>query len=346
MRFEPELTDGANAGLGIMQDIIKSAHAKFPDLSTADLWTMAGTVAVKLLGGPDISFQYGRQDAADATACPPNGRLPDASQGAEHLRDVFYRMGFDDRDIVALSGAHTLGSCHELRSGFDGPWTKNPLKFDNEYFKNLLELEWTPRKWDGPMQYEDPSGTLMMLPTDLALIQDEKFLVYVKAYAEDEKLFFHDFAKAFAELLSKGCPSHCQPGAAMNMTAHEVTPEKQYRDLAMHGSVNRMKEVLAGAEVLDVNAAEAHSGRTALHKAAFFGHAHVVTYLVSLGVQINVQDGDGDTALHDAARLGHLPVVQALLQAGVDKSIFNRDGKLASDLAAANGKDVVVEALA
>jgi len=27
--------------------------------------------------------------------------------GAAHLRDVFYRMGFDDREIVALSGAGT-----------------------------------------------------------------------------------------------------------------------------------------------------------------------------------------------------------------------------------------------
>lgn len=39
-------------------------------------------------------------------------QLPDASQGAEHLREVFYRMGFNDREIVALSGAHTLGRCH------------------------------------------------------------------------------------------------------------------------------------------------------------------------------------------------------------------------------------------
>lgn len=39
-------------------------------------------------------------------------QLPDASQGAEHLREVFYRMGFNDREIVALSGGHTLGRCH------------------------------------------------------------------------------------------------------------------------------------------------------------------------------------------------------------------------------------------
>jgi catalase (peroxidase I) len=165
MRFEPEVTDGANAGLALMQDILKPVKEKFPELSYADLWTMAGTQAVELMGGPTIPFNYGRTDAADASSCPPNGRLPDAAQGAQHLRDVFYRMGFGDKEIVALSGAHTLGSCHRLRSGFDGPWTHNPLKFDNEYFKNLLELEWTVRDWDGPEQFQDPSGKLMMLPS-------------------------------------------------------------------------------------------------------------------------------------------------------------------------------------
>lgn len=28
--------------------------------------------------------------------------------GALHLRDIFYRMGLTDKDIVALSGGHTL----------------------------------------------------------------------------------------------------------------------------------------------------------------------------------------------------------------------------------------------
>ena len=64
----------------------------------------------------------------------PDGRLPDAKQGHEHLRDIFYRMGFVDKEIVALSGAHALGRAHPDRSGFDGPWTKEPLIFDNSYF--------------------------------------------------------------------------------------------------------------------------------------------------------------------------------------------------------------------
>jgi catalase (peroxidase I) len=39
----------------------------------------------------------------------PDGRLPDAAQGAQHVRDIFYRMGFNDQEIVALLGAHALG---------------------------------------------------------------------------------------------------------------------------------------------------------------------------------------------------------------------------------------------
>jgi cytochrome c peroxidase len=51
----------------------------------------------------------GRSDAADARACPPVGRLPDASKTQDHIRDVFYRMGLNDQEIVALAGAHSLG---------------------------------------------------------------------------------------------------------------------------------------------------------------------------------------------------------------------------------------------
>ena len=55
-------------------------------------------------------------------------RLPDADKGSkkmtiEHVRNVFNRMGFNDREIVALLGAHALGRCHTDASGYWGPWT-------------------------------------------------------------------------------------------------------------------------------------------------------------------------------------------------------------------------------
>ena len=109
MRFEPEITDGANAGLAMMQNILKPVKQRYPKLSYADLWTIAGCQAIKLMGGPDVEFKFGRKDDKDGRNCPMNGRLPDAALGAEHLREVFYRMGFDDKEIVALSGAVRYG---------------------------------------------------------------------------------------------------------------------------------------------------------------------------------------------------------------------------------------------
>ncbi|CAN0432401.1 unnamed protein product, partial [Hapterophycus canaliculatus] len=42
--------------------------------------------------------------------CPILPPLPNRNGSSQdHLRNVFYRMGFGDEGIVALSGAHTLG---------------------------------------------------------------------------------------------------------------------------------------------------------------------------------------------------------------------------------------------
>jgi ankyrin repeat protein len=179
-----------------------------------------------------------------------------------------------------------------------------------------------------------------------------QFRPYVQAYAEDEQLFFKDFAEAFAALLAKGCPASVQPASAPAEFAAAATADgtaadvdKDFRDLAMHGSLERMK-ALEGAGGVNVNSVEAYSKRTALHKAAFFGHAHVVEYLLGLGADPNARDADGDAPLHDAARLGHAAVVRALLAAGADRALTNADGKTPSSLAAANDKTLVVEALA
>ncbi|KAM1650845.1 hypothetical protein FF1_003482 [Malus domestica] len=87
-------------------------------------------------------------------------------------------MGLSDKDIVALSGGHTLTcllcvicshlirKAHPNRSGFDGPWTKEPLQFDNSYFVELL----------------NESEGLLKLPTDAALVADPEFRKYVDLY--------------------------------------------------------------------------------------------------------------------------------------------------------------------
>jgi catalase (peroxidase I) len=128
MRFAPESDDPANEGLHIVRDLLHKVKVAHPNISYADLYACAGCVAVEFLGGPRIPFNFGRSDHDDGARCPAHGRLPDASKDMAHLRLVFGRMGFNDREIVALSGGHTLGRMHKVRSGYDGPWTSQPLK--------------------------------------------------------------------------------------------------------------------------------------------------------------------------------------------------------------------------
>ena len=44
----------------------------------------------------------------------------------------------------------------------------------------------------------------MMLPTDMALIEDAAFLQWVRRYAKDKDLFFADFTKVFDKLMELG----------------------------------------------------------------------------------------------------------------------------------------------
>lgn len=215
MKFSPEANWGANAGLLDARAVIEEVAAS-SGLSRADAYTLAGVVAIAEMGGPDVKWRAGRSDSPDGKTSPPDGRLPDADKGTikgtiQHIRDIFYRMGFNDREIVALSGAHALGRCHENASGYWGPWTRAETTFSNEYYRLLLEENWTlktthgGKPWTGPDQFETPDGDLMMLPSDMALMWDKTFLTIVQEYAKDEDKFFADFAAAFSKLLELGC---------------------------------------------------------------------------------------------------------------------------------------------
>ncbi len=187
MKHPAELAHAANNGLEIAVRLLEPIKEQFPILSYADFYQLAGVVAVEVTGGPDVPFHPGRADKPEP---PPEGRLPDASKGSDHLRDVFaHTMGLSDQDIVALSGGHTLGRCHKERSGFDGPWTTNPLIFDNTYFKELLSGE---------------KEGLLQLPSDKALLTDPVFRPLVEKYAADEDAFFDDYAEAHLKLSELG----------------------------------------------------------------------------------------------------------------------------------------------
>jgi len=200
--------DPANAGLEIALEKLKPIYEKHSWITHSDLYTLAGATSIEHMSGPVIPWRPGRKDIKDKSLCPAHGRLPDASQGTSHIKDVFGKaMEFSDQETVALIGCHVLGRCHADRSGYDGKWVHNPIRFSNQYFIQLTRQKWNKRKWDGPEQFETEDGELMMLPTDTALLEDP-WRKWVDIYAKDKERFFKDFAKAFNKLMELGLPTN------------------------------------------------------------------------------------------------------------------------------------------
>lgn len=230
LRYSPELIHRGNRGLIKALYLIDPIKDKYPKVSYADLYQMCSATAIELAGGPKIKMRYGRVDTPGSINCPKEGYLPDAGppNPAAHLRKVFYRMGCTDQEIVVLSGGHTLGRARPERSGWgkeetkytkDGPgtpggqsWTVEWLKFDNSYFKEILE-----------QKDED----LLVLPTDAILAKDPKFREYVEKYAADQDLFFADYSAAHTKMSEVGAKFDPPEGIFIEDVVVKVpTPDK------------------------------------------------------------------------------------------------------------------------
>ena len=159
------------------------------------------------MGGPRIRTRFGRVDATSSAESVPEqeGRLPDGDKGVDHLREIFHPKGFSDREIVALSGAHTVGGCKAERSCFDGEWTEKSRVFDNSYFTDLLTKTYEPETVaaTGCPQHRSRAGTIMLV-SDLALLEDPAFKAVVEEYAADQSLFFEEYASAWIKLQENG----------------------------------------------------------------------------------------------------------------------------------------------
>jgi catalase-peroxidase len=183
----------------------------------------------------------------------PNAR-PDPLAAARDIRETFGRMAMNDEETVALiAGGHTFGKAHgaadpgghvgpdpegatiaeqgfgwkntfgsgagphAITSGLEGAWTTNPIRWDNNYFDNLLGYEWELTKSPaGAHQWKpkDGAGTgtvpdahepsrkhaPMMFTTDLALKTDPAYAKISKRFHENPDLFADAFAKAWFKL--------------------------------------------------------------------------------------------------------------------------------------------------
>ena len=182
----------------------------------------------------------------------PNG-VADPIKSAFDVRDTFGRMAMNDEETVALvAGGHTFGKSHgagdpalvgpepeaaklqemglgwinafesgkgvhTTTSGIEGAWTTNPIVWDNDYFKILLENDFELVKSPAGAQQWIPKGGVMdgtvpdahdpsrrhapiMTTADLALKFDPEYAKISRRFYENPAEFADAFARAWFKL--------------------------------------------------------------------------------------------------------------------------------------------------
>ncbi|KAJ7543894.1 hypothetical protein O6H91_09G057400 [Diphasiastrum complanatum] len=206
-------------------EVIFSAKQKLEQIcprivSCADIIALSARESVLLAGGPYYPLATGRRDGLISIAKLAESNLPSPFDNMTSLTSSFTKRGFDVADMVALLGAHTIGSshCRFFRSrlyNFSGTGFPDPtinkqylellkkvcpccssppldaavsldlgseLSFDSSYFRNL----------------EEGKGTLKV---DQELVASDIFIAgIVGEYSIDENAFFLQFAKAMMKL--------------------------------------------------------------------------------------------------------------------------------------------------
>ncbi|KAK8587077.1 hypothetical protein V6N13_086083 [Hibiscus sabdariffa] len=187
-------------------------------VSCADILALAARDSVVLTGGPYWDVPLGRRDSKGASLRGSNNNIPGPNSKFQTILTKFKLQGLNIVDLVTLSGSHTIGNaqCTNFRqrlynqSGNGKPdYTLNksyaarlrarcptsgsdqnlfyldfvsPVKFDNNYFKNLLAYKG-------------------LLSSDQVLFtKNDVSRELVKKYAYNQELFFEQFTKSIIKM--------------------------------------------------------------------------------------------------------------------------------------------------
>ncbi|XP_073151687.1 cationic peroxidase 1-like [Henckelia pumila] len=213
--FTGEKGAGPNAnslrGFDVIDTIKTQVERSCPRVvSCADILAVAARDGVVALQGPSWSVALGRRDSTTASLSAANSQIPGPALNLNALISSFSNKGFTARELVALSGSHTIGQarCSTFRnrlyneanintsfaaalrpncpsSGGDSNLspldTVSPAVFNNDYFKNLLSLKG-------------------LLHSDQQLFNNGSTDAQVSAYSSNSATFFNDFASAMVKM--------------------------------------------------------------------------------------------------------------------------------------------------
>ncbi|KAF3454825.1 hypothetical protein FNV43_RR05273 [Rhamnella rubrinervis] len=216
--FRGEKTAGPNnnsvRGFNVVDQIKSKVEQVCPGVvSCADILAIAARDSVVILGGPNWDVKLGRRDSKSASFSDANsGVIPPPTASLSQLTNRFNNKGLSQKDMVALSGAHTIGKarCTVFRNRIynennidrsfantrqktcprtagSGDNNLAPLdvqtqnNFDNDYFKNLINKKG-------------------LLHSDQVLHNGGSADSLVEKYSKDAESFNSDFVTAMIKM--------------------------------------------------------------------------------------------------------------------------------------------------
>ncbi|KAL8488944.1 hypothetical protein ACS0TY_025018 [Phlomoides rotata] len=186
-------------------------------VSCADILALATRDVVNLAGGSFYQVELGRRDGRVSTIASVQRILPGPGNTMDQLIATFSRFGLDVTDLVALSGAHSLGFSHcsrfakriynfSPRSRIDPALNPQyalqlrqmcPINVDPRIAINMDPV--TPRTFDNAY-YRNLQGGRGLFSSDQVLFTDSRSRPIVDRFASSAAAFNQAFGVAMTKL--------------------------------------------------------------------------------------------------------------------------------------------------
>ncbi|KAL3747912.1 hypothetical protein ACJRO7_016691 [Eucalyptus globulus] len=218
-----EQNDPANTSLGGFS-VIDSAKRVLElfcpgTVSCADIIALAARDAVELTGGPAVQIPTGRKDGRVSAASNVRPNIVDTSFTINEMIKLFSSKGLSLADLVALSGAHTIGAAHcsafsdRFQADSKGKFTLIDSSLDKNYAEELMRR--CPAGASPSITVNtDPETSLSfdnqyyrnlllhkgLFQSDSVLVKDNRTREKVENFANDQDSFFASWAQSFLKL--------------------------------------------------------------------------------------------------------------------------------------------------
>ncbi|KAI7982823.1 Peroxidase 4 [Camellia lanceoleosa] len=208
--------NGSVRGYNVIDDIKFKVEAACPNIvSCADIVAIAAHDSTVILGGPTWGVKLGRRDSRTASFKLANGgALPSPASSLQTLISNFNNVGLSTKDLVALSGSHTIGQarCTVFKTRIYGdanidssfamtrqvrcPNTTSPSPADN----NLAPLDLQSPTFFDNNYYKNLIMQKGLLHSDQELYNGGSTDSLVKQYIRDPQSFNSDFGAAMVKM--------------------------------------------------------------------------------------------------------------------------------------------------